>query len=169
MNVHVRSFKSLLFKMSFWSSSLWCSSAVVLSLYYVYQRHYRKGHIPTAIHVNIHAPLIIVLDVGSSSIRATAFAYSKNQWHTIPNTNLQWKIKWTSMLNMESYLNSIDDIVSSCLSSLTENGWTQEITAVGISSFVMNWIGVDKTGSIVTPLMTVCRIKCRLIMEITLR
>jgi len=104
---------------------------------------------------------IIVVDVGSSSIRASPYEIKKNELHPYPDLKCATIIGSPMMseygtANPKAFLEATHTAITVCTEALrsynTKTGFT--ILALGFDCFVMNWMGVDETGEPVTPLYT---------------
>ena len=104
-------------------------------------------------------PVVIVLDIGSSSIRASCFALvSKGQW-VLLNNSLQQQHELSIDVHGEANCTKIEAIVEhvvdQTMAFLREVDLAQELVGVGFSTFSMNLLGIDSSGNAVTPVYTV--------------
>jgi gluconokinase len=100
-------------------------------------------------------PLILALDIGTSSVRALLFDAQARQVQ-IPvarrDTPLRVSQDGASELYPDQLLESLWSCIDECLESAGEAG--EKIEGVAASTFVSNLLGMDADGKPVTPLMT---------------
>ncbi|KAK1936565.1 Gluconokinase [Phytophthora citrophthora] len=103
-------------------------------------------------------PVVIVVDVGSSSIRASCFALvSEAQWVLI-NGSLQQQ--HVSSIDVHGEADgakieaSVEKILDQTMDFLRATDLTEKIVGIGFSTFAMNVLGVDAKGEMVTPVYT---------------
>ncbi|KAG1692867.1 hypothetical protein DVH05_024157 [Phytophthora capsici] len=103
-------------------------------------------------------PVVIVVDVGSSSIRASCFALvSEAQWVLI-NGSLQQQ--HVSSIDAHGEADgfkieaSVEKILDQTMDFLRATDLTERLVGVGFSTFAMNVLGVDTKGKMVTPVYT---------------
>ncbi|KAI9907380.1 hypothetical protein PsorP6_004707 [Peronosclerospora sorghi] len=104
-------------------------------------------------------PVVIVVDVGSSSIRASCFALvSEAQWILIDGSLHQQQVSSIDV-HGEADCAMISAIVETILDRtidfLRATNLTKKLLGVGFSTFAMNILGVDTNGQVVTPIYTV--------------
>ncbi|TDH65777.1 hypothetical protein CCR75_008355 [Bremia lactucae] len=103
-------------------------------------------------------PIVIIFDVGSSSIRASCFALvSKAQWVFI-DESLQQQHLSSIDDNGEADIVKIEALVEKLMDQMMDflraTGLSQKVMGVGFSTFAMNVIGLDAKGNAVTPVYT---------------
>ncbi|KAL3657283.1 hypothetical protein V7S43_017791 [Phytophthora oleae] len=103
-------------------------------------------------------PVAIVVDVGSSSIRASCFALvSEAQWVLI-NGSLQQQ--HVSSIDVHGEADgakieaSVEKILDQTMDFLRATDLTEKLVGVGFSTFAMNVLGVDAKGKMITPVYT---------------
>lgn len=114
-------------------------------------------------------PLVIVLDIGSSSVRASCFALftSKDQNTKTKNTFSEWllisgslKQIYMDCMDHEGTANilhiraAVEKVLDQTISFLRSKHLTGNILGVGISTFGMNLLGVDEMVRIFLKLKT---------------
>jgi len=101
------------------------------------------------------APLILALDIGTSSVRALLFDAQVRQVQ-IPlarrENQLHVSQDGTSELDPDQLLNALWACVDECLQSAGRLG--EQIGGVAVSTFVSSLMGMDRDGNPVSPLMT---------------
>lgn len=101
------------------------------------------------------APLILALDIGTSSVRALLFDAQARQVR-IPvarrETRLQVSQEGASEINPDHLVASLWDCVDECCQAA--GPLASQIGGVAISTFVSNLLGLDAGGRPVTPVMT---------------
>ena len=105
---------------------------------------------------------ILVVDVGSSSIRASPYEVDseKNSLHAYPHAKCVIKIRSPRIsefgtANPVAFEKAAKTSISECIKTMhvhNKNGF--KILALGFDCFVMNWLGVNEKGVPVTPLYT---------------
>jgi gluconokinase len=102
----------------------------------------------------------VVIDIGSSSIRCSAYGLSTNNDITlIPNTLCKITFNTLNIDNNNSnnYIQNIYQNVEMALQTTLNNLNELSITRVdkiGFSSFVMNFFGLDHNNDVITPIYT---------------
>lgn len=128
----------------------------------------------------------LVIDVGSSSLRCSAFEHVPAAGGTATTASgaahvLQYVQCASSRVNTapdaatgwfkpDSIVSGVDTIVTECLSRLQHHAQGKcrctpdnedlvyrqaQVVAVGFACIIMNWLGVDKAGKAITPLLSV--------------
>uniref|UniRef100_K3W9T1 Carbohydrate kinase FGGY N-terminal domain-containing protein n=1 Tax=Globisporangium ultimum (strain ATCC 200006 / CBS 805.95 / DAOM BR144) TaxID=431595 RepID=K3W9T1_GLOUD len=121
------------------------------------------------------APIVIVVDVGSSSIRASCFALvpqpSSASATTVnasrSNSGVEWVLINGSLQQLHSdcidangeadilqVAAKVETVVDGALQFLRATQLTNKIVGVGFSTFAMNILGIDDKGSPVSPVYT---------------
>ncbi|KAF4032747.1 FGGY family of carbohydrate kinases C-terminal domain [Phytophthora infestans] len=103
-------------------------------------------------------PVVIVVDVGSSSIRASCFALvSEAQWVLIDGSLQQQHV---SSINVHGEADgakiaaSVEKTLDQTIDFLRATNLAQELVGVGFSTFAMNVLGIDTKRRVVTPVYT---------------
>ncbi|ETL82158.1 hypothetical protein L917_17598 [Phytophthora nicotianae] len=103
-------------------------------------------------------PIVIVVDVGSSSIRASCFALvSEAQWALIDGSLQQQHVSSIDVYGEADGAKiaaSVEVILDQTMEFLRVTDLTQKIVGVGFSTFAMNVLGINANGSVVTPVYT---------------
>ncbi|KAG3116210.1 hypothetical protein PI124_g5387 [Phytophthora idaei] len=103
-------------------------------------------------------PVVIVVDVGSSSIRASCFALvSEAQWVLIDGSLQQQHVSSIGVhgeADGTKIAASVEKILDQTMDFLRATDLTQELIGVGFSTFAMNVLGVDTKGDVVTTVYT---------------
>ncbi|KAF1774060.1 Carbohydrate kinase, FGGY, C-terminal [Phytophthora cactorum] len=103
-------------------------------------------------------PVVIVVDVGSSSIRASCFALvSEAQWVLIDGSLQQQHVSSIDIhgeADGTKIAASVEKILDQTMDFLRATDLTQELVGVGFSTFAMNVLGVDTKGDVVTTVYT---------------
>ncbi|CAI5712377.1 unnamed protein product [Peronospora destructor] len=103
-------------------------------------------------------PIVIVIDVGSSSIRASCFALvSEAHWVLIDGSLQQQhesSINVYGEANCATISSIVEQLLDRTMAFLRATDLTQELVGVGFSTFVMNVLGIDLEGKVVTPVYT---------------
>jgi hypothetical protein len=106
-------------------------------------------------------PVVIVVDVGSSSIRASCFALvSEAQWVLVSGSLQQQHVSSIDAhgeADGAKIFDTVEQILDQTVGFLRATGLSQELVGVGFSTFAMNVLGVDAKGKVVTPVYTVRR------------
>lgn len=129
-----------------------------------------KGRPNTDDNNNKIAPVILAIDVGSSSVRCSAYRYEytftenanhKRAIHTIAVPGCSSSIQrqgvepTTGTIRTKDLLNAIDTAVDEVLSKLSDQfeetkPWVSfRVDAVGFSTFVMNLVPIDDHGDLI--------------------
>ena len=105
---------------------------------------------------------ILVVDVGSSSIRASPYEINqeKNSLHAHPHAKCVIKIRSPKInefgsAHPEAFEKATRSAILECIKAMhvhNKNGF--KILGLGFDCFVMNWLGVNEKGVPVTPLYT---------------
>lgn len=101
---------------------------------------------------------ILVLDVGSSSVRALLFALDEDarQLNPIPGADVSRAVQFTtdrdgtSTISADMLLNKVE----LCIDDILMHPAASTIRAVGIATFVGNLLGMDAKGGALTPIIT---------------
>lgn len=104
-------------------------------------------------------PVVVVVDVGSSSIRASCFALvAEAQW-TLIQGSLQQQHVSSIYAHGEAdaavIAATVEQILDRTMRFLRATDLAQKLVGVGFSTFAMNVLGVDAKGNIATPVYTV--------------
>ncbi|MEZ4671898.1 MAG: gluconokinase [Anaerolineae bacterium] len=96
---------------------------------------------------------ILVVDIGSSSVRALLF---DEQAKPIPGALCQIKHSFHTAGDGEATADPrhLQQLTEECITQVVQHPAASDIQAVGVSSFVGNILGVDASGSAVTPCFT---------------
>lgn len=108
--------------------------------------------------------LVLIVDIGSSSVRASIFDVEVlGAEHSPPfiiadvpvarSTNVGAAQGPDGSTNFDALAGRVDAAIDGCLAELPPNE-TRPIAAIGMDTFVMNWLGVDEHGAVVTPVFT---------------
>lgn len=111
------------------------------------------------------ASILIVFDIGSSSVRAAAFTIpGDSRTPTVIKETLQQRHcsfneygegdPHIILLHVDTCLDAILTILDS-ISVSTDTQFT--VNKIGFTSFAMSWLGVDELGTPVTPIYTYAR------------
>ncbi|OWZ03481.1 Glycerol kinase [Phytophthora megakarya] len=103
-------------------------------------------------------PVVIVVDVGSSSIRASCFALvSEAQWVLINGSLQQQHVSSIDVhgeADGDQIAATVEQILDHTMAFLRFTNLTQTLVGVGFSTFAMNVLGVDAKGKAVTSVYT---------------
>lgn len=101
----------------------------------------------------------LILDIGSSSIRALLFDKSAR---LLPDAVARRPHQFTTQPEGASTANSaqLQALVEACIDEILAHPAAKQIKAVGISTFVSNMMGVDEQGAPITPLYTYADTQC---------
>lgn len=103
-------------------------------------------------------PVAIVVDVGSSSIRASCWALTSGAHWTLVEGSLHQQHLDSIDAHGEADINKIaatvELVLDGALQFLRIVGLTDKLVGVGFSTFAMNVLGVDTEGKAVTPVYT---------------
>ncbi|KAG7386301.1 hypothetical protein PHYPSEUDO_000429 [Phytophthora pseudosyringae] len=103
-------------------------------------------------------PVVVVVDVGSSSIRASCFALvSAAQWVLIDGSLQQQHVSSIDVhgeADGAEIAASVEQILDQTMDFLRVTDLAQRLVGVGFSTFAMNVLGVDAKGNIATPVFT---------------
>ena len=150
--------------MKVWLPLVTASSLVCAWLYRSRQQRlqteqYLRGRAPLQQYRG--RPVVIVIDVGSSSIRVSCFALVSGAHWVLLDGSLQQQHESSITVYGEANCNTIAAIVEQLLDRtmafLRATDLTHELVGVGFSTFVMNVLGIDEDGNVVTPVYTVRR------------
>lgn len=144
--------------MSRWNSGAALGSAVAviastfISLYY-YSTSKKHTKLYSFVHSN--APLFLVIDIGSSSIRCSAFVipddgppiFIPESIQRSLGSSIQDSGEKQSLHNANQILERVNTVVDQCLAFLRQHQLHQHIIAIGFTSFVMNFFGVNNQVS----------------------
>lgn len=92
---------------------------------------------------------LLVVDIGSSSVRALLF---DNNAIRIPSAISRRHHQMSAYGSFE--ITALQERIESCIDDVLHHPAASEITAVGMTSFVGNVLGVDINGAALTPLLT---------------
>lgn len=99
----------------------------------------------------------LAVDMGSSSVRCSAYVLRPTGVSFIPGTLAQVKrdaIGPDGTANAERVVQDVEAVVDGCLRRLRARGLGDFVAVVGFAAFVMNLVGVDQGGQPVTPVLT---------------
>src|SRR5687767_8260554 len=101
----------------------------------------------------------LILDIGSSSIRAMLFDESAR---LIPGAMARRPHQFMTQPEGASTANSIhlQELTEACMDEILVHPSAKQIKAVGITTFVSNMMGVDAQGMPITPLYTYADTQC---------
>lgn len=97
--------------------------------------------------------LVLVLDVGTSSVRGSVY----DETGTCLPDSLQvqpYRQHRDGSLPLADVVAASNRVLDECLAALRHRSLADRILGVGLSSFAMSWLGVDRAGEPVTPLFT---------------
>ena len=103
------------------------------------------------------AKIVLALDVGSSSIRCTAYEYCCHDetLTQVASVSHQMRVVQpnSGTINVRPLFDRVDVCVDEVIQRLIEvyNSASFQVLAVGFSTFVMNLVGVDSEGEVVGP------------------
>lgn len=101
--------------------------------------------------------IVLALDVGSSSIRCTAYEYCCHEETLTQVASVSHKMRLvqpnSGTINVRPLLDRVDTCVDEVIQRLLEvyNSAKFQVVAVGFSTFVMNLVGVGREGEVVGP------------------
>ncbi len=104
--------------------------------------------------------VIIVFDIGSSSVRAAALECHESGPVIVDGTEVQKECSFSELGHgdVPEILEHIGACMDGCLQRARHYANGREkilrVSALGFSSFAMSWLGVDNAGDPVTPLYT---------------
>lgn len=129
------------------------STAAILSLalfHQIYRR--RKCKINQQFQ---SSSLVLVVDIGSSSIRCSAYGVLEQggEWTYVGGSMQQCKNNSLDQSVLE-ILERVDQVIDRCMKFLRDKHLGDQVVAIGFSSFVMNFIGLDGSGKVITPILT---------------
>ncbi|ETW08858.1 hypothetical protein, variant 1 [Aphanomyces invadans] len=128
-------------------------AAAILSSAWAYRRAVR---IKRQLEVKEKANAILVVDIGSSSVRASAYVLHGDTWTLVPGSLHQLKLRalahdgTASVAVIQEAVEGVKDQTTAWLSKDA----AFRIVGVGFSCFAMSLVGVDKTGKPMTPVLT---------------
>lgn len=97
--------------------------------------------------------LVIALDIGSSSVRCSA--YDETGSYVEPTRQVQsYRASADGSLPLDTVILACEQVMDACLDSLRQLQRIQQVVGVGLSSIAMSWLGVDANGSPTTPIYT---------------
>ncbi|KAH7481729.1 hypothetical protein KRP22_015037 [Phytophthora ramorum] len=103
-------------------------------------------------------PVVVVVDVGSSSIRASCFALvSGAQWVLIDGSLQQQHVTSIDVhgeADCAQISAAVERVLDHTMDFLRATDLTQKLVGVGFSTFAMNVLGVDAKGKVATPVYT---------------
>ncbi|CAH0486528.1 unnamed protein product [Peronospora farinosa] len=103
-------------------------------------------------------PIVIVIDIGSSSIRTSCFALVSEAHWVLINGSLQQQHENSINIYGEANCATISSIVEQLLDRTMEflriTDLMKELVGVGFSTFGMNVLGMNLEGKVVTPVYT---------------
>ncbi|ETV88964.1 hypothetical protein, variant 1 [Aphanomyces astaci] len=128
-------------------------AAAALGSAWAYRRSVR---IQRAVEVKEKAHAILVVDIGSSSVRASAYVLRGDTWTLVPGSLHQLKMR--ALANDGTALVHVIQQAVERVKDLTVAWLTQQgafrIVGVGFSCFAMSLVGVNSDGKPVTPVLT---------------
>jgi hypothetical protein len=120
------------------------------------QKKYSRWITKYADKGNLPPPLCLTIDIGSSSIRCSA--YGMDTCQIVPGSCVRVRLQAISadcgVANLDKLAAAVDKAIDRCLAFLRLRNLAKFIVAVGFDCFVMNWVGVDAAGEAVTPVYT---------------
>ncbi|CAK4093588.1 unnamed protein product [Aphanomyces euteiches] len=99
---------------------------------------------------------IVVIDIGSSSVRASAYVLYQDTWTLVPGSLHQHKMRALASDGTAEFhvvKKVVEGVIDGTLQWLAQDGGFR-VLAVGFSSFAMSLVGVDGQGTPVTPVLT---------------
>ncbi|OQR94669.1 chitin synthase (Chitin-UDP-GlcNac-transferase) [Thraustotheca clavata] len=99
---------------------------------------------------------IIVIDIGSSSVRASAYVFLNDEWICIKGSLHQHTMQALSAdgtANFQAIRSAVERVVDATLQWLNGKGGFN-VVALGFSSFAMSFVGVNEGGTPVTRVYT---------------
>jgi len=100
----------------------------------------------------------LAVDIGSSSVRCSAYVLRVDRSVTfVSGTLAQIKrdaIEIDGTADAEKVLHDVETSVDECLCRLRAMDLAHLVSVVGFASFVMNLVGVDRSGRPITPVLT---------------
>ncbi|KAG7398281.1 hypothetical protein PHYBOEH_011365 [Phytophthora boehmeriae] len=103
-------------------------------------------------------PVCIVVDVGSSSVRASCWALAADAHWVLIEGSLQQQHQDSIDVNGEAdavqIAATVEKVMDGALYFLRVAGLTNKLVGVGFSTFAMNVLGVDTQGNAITPVYT---------------
>lgn len=101
----------------------------------------------------IHTPIILALDIGSSSIRCSAYDAKGD---AVPDSLCSQSVRLQAdgTLPTDKVRAGVEQVLDQCLALLRQQSLADGIAAVSWASFAMSWLGVDENGRAVTPIFT---------------
>lgn len=94
----------------------------------------------------LNVPLIIAIDIGSSSVRCSAWGCPETDWTVLEGSSVQVEYNIfdeNGHSDAKFILKNVDQVVNDCIAYLRTNGLLKNLKAIGFSSFCMNLVGVD--------------------------
>lgn len=108
--------------------------------------------------------VVIAIDIGSSSIRCSAYINSVIITSSSRNSSsveaISGKIQIHSANSEKTLFDLVEDCVDETLMELLSRNDNIKVVAVGFASFVMNLLGIDANGNIVEPQATMSYACC---------
>lgn len=96
--------------------------------------------------------IILALDIGSSSIRCTAYAIQDSTIRSTPVASSSTKARTvqpeTGTIQLSYGTHTLQDKIDECVDKVLKKLNNARVVAVGFSTFVMNLIAVDKDGKV---------------------
>ncbi|CEG50126.1 carbohydrate kinase fggy [Plasmopara halstedii] len=134
------------------------SSATCAWLYYNRQKRRSYLYGLAQPHRYRGLPVAVVIDIGSSSIRASCFALVSDAEWVLINGSLHQQHVNSIDFNGEADIKKIaaftEQILDRVMNFLRVMDLTHTIVGVGFSTFAMNMLGVDVQGDAITPVYT---------------
>ena len=97
--------------------------------------------------------VVLVVDIGSSSVRCSAF---DTKARMLPQTLRREKLSLshTGTMDASQIKECTASVISQCLNGLREMPRPPRVLAVGMDSFAMSWLAVDRSGSAISEVFT---------------
>ena len=111
---------------------------------------------PNGTHV-VGACVGLAVDMGSSSVRCSAYVLKRDGVVPVPGTLVQIQrdaIQADGTADAEKVLRDVEAVIDGCLHKVRAKGLGQYVAVVGFAAFVMNLVGVDQAGHPITPVLT---------------
>ncbi|DAZ92855.1 TPA: hypothetical protein N0F65_012471 [Lagenidium giganteum] len=107
------------------------------------------------------SPVVIVIDIGSSSVRASCFALVRDgdraEWVLVAGSMKQTPLDCIDQhgcAQIAPVAQAVEEAMDHAVEFLRVTGLAANVAGVGFSTFVMNFLGVDAAGAPITPIFT---------------
>lgn len=96
---------------------------------------------------------LLIIDIGSSSVRTLLF---NDDATLIENATLSQSHDFETDNDGSAVADAVElqQLVESCIDDILSHPSAKDIRAVGMATFVGNWVGLDKNSQPITPVMT---------------